>query len=723
MCARTTSEFIAAAAALTLLAVVFFPSAAAANRWHESFVFDACDQHTLVKVEYNGTTKTEPFDRQRHGVKAGTPVSLTIRYPKLFTSYQVLVEALEVPDAFPHIRGTAQLPAINFGERNLPATKGAQDIETIAIERVTVESVLRAFLTRESATQLILEILTDRQKIVDGARTVATDLRELHEAIDPVMGGESGGPPYDRVPSLTVGFKYLRREVGNEARRADFCRLQEAEKRKRVADADRRRKIREWIDSTDELVVNHRRIGERWQDVGADGLFDRVIRDAEDLDTLMNTFLDNLRAHDAALELLDGLVDQNGRLPHTALRDRWVLDFAGGLRAEYSELRGSEELRAIAERFEGELGLPDDYADRDSANEDSSSHVAWLREFAHELREVVGQSTVTVGGTVGEVRGHRRGAAAVTILHDAREHLQREIDLVSTLGAEDTDGLRSAVHGAVARVMDARIAINQELSRLNEEAAKLFSDVNTILSRSRGSEIELPLGVYNTNAVVAYRVFEQAAHQRYALVSAATPETFRVTPEGGVRGDEAGATIADAAGEGFRFVGGSIFEVHRTYRLAAFGAFTWTPTKTREYKVRENGVPVKVGTSRGQLSYVLGAKVHFPGERDLFPGSRNLRQFGLVVGVPVNHLPGILFGGSWGPYGGVELLGGWHWAKYGRLDKDIKLGETQLQSDSDGDFQLPVHERHRLEPFLGVSLDSNIFTSLFGVVARIGGAF
>ena len=722
MRARIWPTPIAASTTAAFFATVFLPAAALAERWHDSFVFDACKQRALVEVERHGRKRAVPFERRRHAVKAGTPVSLTIRYPRLFASYQVLVEALEVPDALPVIRGTGQLPAIGLGEQPaLPDTKGAQDIRTIDIARVTVESVLRGFLTRESATQLILQILTDRQKIVDGARTVVADIRELHEAVYPVLGGRSVGPPYDQVPSLTNAFRHLGKTLRSEAPDTDFCRLKETERHKLIAKADRRRQIREWVEHTARLIVNHGRVGERWRAVGADGLLDRVIRDAEDLDTRMNGFLDNLRAHDAALKLLQQLIDENGgaRLSHTTLRDRWVLDFAVGLREEYSELREPEELRAIAERFERELARDD--------SPDGDSHVAWLEEFAHRLRRVVDESTSTVGTTVREICRECSGSTALTILRDAMEHLQKGIDRASTLGccAERTPDLRSEVHTAAARVMDARSAIKRELSQLNKEAARLFGELNKILSHSRGSEIELPLGVYETNAVVTYRVFEQRAHERYALVPAAAvppgaPEVFGVTSDGMVRADESGATLSDEPGEGFRFVGGSIFEVHRTYRLAAFGAFTWTSMKTREYKVRD-GVPVEVGTSHGQLSYVFGTKVH-PWERDLFPGSRNWWQPGLFFGVPVNRHPGILFGVSWGPYGGVELMFGGHWAKFQKLDKGIELG-TQMTADSDGKFHLPVHESHCLRPFIGVSLDSNIFTSLFGTVAKIGGAF
>ena len=157
--------------------------------------------------------------------------------------------------------------------------------------------------------------------------------------------------------------------------------------------ASERRKIRGWIERTDRLVENHRRIGLRWQALGVDGLLDRIIRDAEDLDTVMNGFLDNLRAHQAALDLLDELVEEN-RGPHlsrTTLRDRWVLEFANGLHGGYSDIRTAEELRAIAERFKGELAAKE------------HSHIEWLVMLGRELREAIERSAATVGASGREV--------------------------------------------------------------------------------------------------------------------------------------------------------------------------------------------------------------------------------------------------------------------------------------------------------------------------------
>ena len=138
---------------------------------------------------------------------------------------------------------------------------------------------------------------------------------------------------------------------------ADLCSLSKHQKKKRVADAPERGKIRRRAEETDRLAVNYRRIGDRWEAARVAGLVDKVIDDAEQLDSRMNTFLDNLRAHEAALELVAGLIADNGELglSATTLRDRWVLDFAADLGARYRELRTDEELRAVAEQFEDEL--------------------------------------------------------------------------------------------------------------------------------------------------------------------------------------------------------------------------------------------------------------------------------------------------------------------------------------------------------------------------------
>ena len=714
MCSRLLLRSrVVSATHFLLSAAVLFPSVASADHWLDSFVFDACSERTLVDVELLGKTTTVPFDRTRHAVQSGTPVFLTIRYPKLFTSYRVLIEALEVPDALPRVRGEP-LSSIDLGEQALPVTKGAQDIATIVIEPATIESVIRGFLTRESARQLIQQIQSDRQKIVDGVRTVATDLRELHEAVEPVLGVGLGGPPHDRVPSLTRAFADLRGELKVPER--DFCRFSHAEKKKRLVDANERREIGEWIASTDRLIVNHQYIGERWRSAGVDGLLDRVVRDAEDLDTRMNQFLDNLRVHGAALKLLGELVEDNAgpHLSPTTLRDRWVLDFANRLDDEYSDVRTPEELRAVTERFAKELAATED------------SHIAWLRVFGLDLQKVLREGAATVGPTGRDVCGECVDGTAVTILRNAMARLQREIDRASLKGccANDTPNLRHAVHTAVVRAMAARAAINRELSRLNGEAARLLNGINRILAHSRGRALKLSLGVYDRNSVVTFRVFEQTTRERYAVVPATVPETVSFPQGGGVRADETGATTADAAGEGFRFVGEGIFEVHRTYRLAAFGAFAWTRMRTMEYRARklDSGTYVasEVGISTAQMSYVVGAKIH-PWERDLFPGSGNWLQPGFFFGVPIDSVPGALFGLSWGPYGGVELLAGAHWAKHTRLDKGITLGVTALEAPENRRPSVPVHDEHRVKFFLGVSLDSNIFSNLFGAVAKVGG--
>ena len=300
----------------------------------------------------------------------------------------------------------------------------------------------------------------------------------------------------------------------------------------------------------------------------------------------------------------------------------------------------------------------------------------------------------------------------MTIIRNAREHLEREIDLAS----RDTPDLRHAVRTAVARVMDARSAIDRELSRLNEKAARLFEGINTILSHSRGSKVELSLGVYDRNSVVTFRVLEQTPHEPYAVVPAVEPELFSLPQGGGVRPDESGAATADAAGEGFRFAGEGIFEVHRTYHLAAFGALAWTYRMENE-KHRRHGEPARTSgggpNSNAELSYVTGLKLYFR-ERDLFPGSPRQWEPALVLGLPVNRMPGVLIGGSWGPYNGIELMAGWHWAPSTK-DANMTPGRSGHHTRS--------HESQRGGSFLGVNLDPNIFSSLFGAVAKVGGAF
>ena len=502
-------------------------------------------------------------------------------------------------------------------EQVLAGTKGAQDIATLRIEAVTIESVLRAFLTRESARQLLLQIAIDRQKIVDGGpEPVAADLRELREGGRAGAGVTgSGGPPHDRVLSLTGALERLHRRLDVPTR--DFCTSHPKERHVTTAGQRRgdSRAGRGDQPTGREPPADRRTLAGRMR---ADGLFDQVIRDVENLDTRMNEFLGNLRAHKVAHELLDELIRDNEgpRLAPTTLQNRWVLDFDARMRERYSDLRTDEEFRAIADRFRDELARAED------------THIQWLQRFGSELQEVIDHNTATVDATVPAARGARSDGQSVTILRNAENRLRSQIDLASSRGssATDTPNLRSAVRMALVRVGEARAKIEAELSELNAATAELFDGINKILAYRRGKKIVLSLGVYNRNAVVTYRVFEQTPPERYAVVPAATPELFAVPEGGGAGSDEAGATIADAPGEGFRFVGETVFEVHRTHRLAAFGGFTWTRLKTNVYKVREVSerkvMPVMAGRIDGHMSYVVGLKSYFR-ERDLFPGAGN----------------------------------------------------------------------------------------------------
>ena len=62
-------------------AMLLMPMTASAEKWHDTFVFDACEQRTFVDL---GAGDEKLFDRREHVVRAGTPVSLTVRYPRLF---------------------------------------------------------------------------------------------------------------------------------------------------------------------------------------------------------------------------------------------------------------------------------------------------------------------------------------------------------------------------------------------------------------------------------------------------------------------------------------------------------------------------------------------------------------------------------------------------------------------------------------------------------------
>ena len=155
-------------------------------------------------------------------------------------------------------------------------------------------------------------------------------------------------------------------------------------------------------------------------------------------------------------------------------------------------------------------------------------------------------------------------------------------------------------------------------------------------------------------------------------------------------------------GEGFRFVGEGTFEVHRTYRAAAFGAFAWSDIEGDS----ADGVP---STSTWEMSYVAGVKAYFP-ELDVFPGSSaRWLQFAAVFGLPVNRLPGALFGIAWEPRIGMHVMAGGHWMK--------------RKPDTSGTSPPLLGRESTIKPFVGVGFDLNIFTTLFGEIARIGGTF
>ena len=685
------------------------PAAAATKSWQHSFVFDACQQRTFVETEYGRKTA---FDRREHTVKAGTPVSLTIRYPRLFTSYRVLVEAQEVPEAVPLIRGMGPLPSIQMGTATtLPDTKGAREIDTITVPPVTVEEVVRAFLTPESARQLILQIQADRRQIIDGTRTVRADLRAAFEAVEPLLGATPAAHPFDRVPALRTAVENLRRKL--DVPTENLCSLPAHEQNRTVASARKRRQIREWVAETDRLAVNYQRIGARWRDARVARLLDKVIRDVEDLDTRMNTFLDNLRAHEVALEFLAGLTEEDAApgLLHTTLLDRWALDFGALLRERYNEIRTPEELRAITERFREELGA------------DRGPYVLWLRDFAPKLWKVLQGGAALLGTTTlrdclecadSPPKTSDTGLAAAVILREAGTRLDAIIEKAWSADCcpRDTPDLRGAVHTVTARVVEARSKIGRELAKLNEQVDKLFRDINSVLRNGRGPEIPLSLGVYNGNSVVTYRLFEQTGPEPYSVVPAPSPSPFVEISQGGPSEDETGATpTADVPTEGFRFLGEGTFEVHRTYPLSAFGAFTLTFPSG------------KAATSGAQMSYVFGAKVYFR-ERDMFPGAATGWRSGAIFGVPVNSMPGALFGASL-ERAGVELMAGVHWTKHQAPDQDMAPDEN-MTPDNDtrelGRNKRWLRKGDTWDFFIGVGFDSNIFLSLFDKVVGVGGS-
>ena len=393
-----------------------------------------------------------------------------------------------------------------------------------------------------------------------------------------------------------------------------------------------------------------------------------------------------------------------------------MLDFAADLRTEYSELRTDEELRAIAEQFERELaGL-------------QHPHVEWLAEFAPSLWRVLVSGTVTVGtrtlkagwdspnGSAPPVQPRvvvDRSLTGPKLLERTRKRLTAAIDANrGPSGGGESPDLRHAVQTTVAHVIAARSAFSGQLSSLNEAVAKLFAGVNSILANRRGSEIELPIGVYNENAMVTYRLFEQTASEPYSVVPAQTATDFVVLSQGsGVSDHEAGASVTDAPDEGFRFVGDGSFEVHRTYQFAAFGAFAWSSFDSLDgtaqmegHDIEREGGDEDYSTSTWEMSYVVGVKAYLP-EVDLFPGSSaRWWQIGVVFGLPVNRMPGAMFGFSWEPRIGMQVMFGKHWTKWRR---------NATTSDQESSWK----------PFIGVSFDSNLFASLFGQVAKIGGTF
>ena len=547
-------------------------------------------------------------------------------------------------------------------------------------------------------------------------------------------GSDRKGPHTCEYRALTSALNGFRDDL--VVPEEEFCqRLARGDAVTVAGSADARR-FAGWVERVERLGAAYRSIGERWASAGVASLVDAVVRDVEGLDTSMNVFLENLRAHEVALDLVAEIVRENGApvLLDTTLRERWVLDFALRIEEEYGDIRDATELGAIVDGFEKELAG------------EHTSHLAWLGGFDEELRPALRRATAIVGAhtlraceeCTGASLGRSLGRGEVELtsvgrLRRTRDRLRREIDAARRAGCCDVaaPNLRSAIEGARASVEVAEARMHGDLSELTHEMAATLSDMNKILTNYRGVDITLFLGVYNRNTVVTYRLFAQEAPELYSIVPVSGIDLINVTE--GLRDDgESRAATVVASGDGFRFVGEQIFEVHRTYQLAAFAGFAWTYNEREEYGVRRvlNGdgeeiyVAEEVGSAGARMLYVAGVK-YYPWERDVFPGAGThwWRRPALVFGLPMNERRSAVFGGSWEPRTGVDLMVGLHWQKQTRLREGTTAGVTPLEAAADGTYAVPLREGSEVGLFFGISLDQNIFSSLFGGVAAVGGSF
>ena len=776
-----------------------------AAKWDGRLAFDACTRGMYVRTASGAQV---PFRRAEHFVPARRPVSLSVRFPRLFASHKVEVEALQVADAVLEVRG-GEVSALSVGPPDVgPETRSAMAIRALEVTRRSLDDVFVAFLKRETATELILDLEEDRQVVIEGTRMFLADARALHRSVELILGpsprtversevrkvnGTEATETGALVPSRLVasnGVRELRSAFDRLAKKVsgypglgtDPCHVateegagtvadlseqedgggrpsgraapggrrtvegsevgdvsaQDAEEGKeasvgdssdvmtvRVADSARVRTIEEWVTKTDELVRVYRRIESR---LTAEGIGRRLAAVTESfgaLDGLMSTFERNLRTLSLAAEVVRGATQTVGEqfdFVDEILQERWVYEFDRMVTEAYGEVREAEELRARAGRFAGAL------------EGDERSHLGWLRgEFLARLRETVqrGQGAVGVGAEECLECGgsaspdSRRGKGETDALQRLEARIRGADKAIErarafVLPAPEGSSVRVAVRRAVAAVEGVRVAMDEDLAKLNEVAFRTMDSVNRLLRWERGEEIEMSLGVYNENAVVTYRIYERNDFEPYSVVpmlSGIQRVGLGVVAEGGGASDSE-ETPAEGREEWILVKEGQ-FEVHRTYRVTAFGAVAWV-RGAKKYGIVEVPVegedPARVAVEEGgSMSVAFGGKVYFR-ERDAFPGAPAdwLQRLGFFVGFPVARPLGIVGGLTIEPYSGVDVLLGRQWAAVGDLHGGIVVGETSLGSIG------AVRQKYEGNWLMGVSFDANIFARLFGRVSSIG---
>ena len=681
---------------------VFGSAAASAQEWHDAFVFDACTSETLVKTTAGDTML---FNRQRHRVKAKTPLSLTIRSPKLFTSYRVLVDQDVVPDALQVVQNIGQSPSVEepaaLLAQGLPSNQAGVEHQ---LELASVEQVLQDFAAPHSARQLVLQLRTDRESLVVAAQTILSLVSTLYEAADRLYGEETASDLPLTVAPLRAKVLALRAQVVEEPA-TDSCDLPEGERG--PVTAKERREIREAVHGTNRLMAAYQDLVRRMEAFESNDFFGAVTTNVRVFDNVVRTYVDNLRAHESAVRgLREVLHDDAARLLNGEVSERqrnWLTSYLPAL---------GDEIDA-GQAFVGAVTL------------------AGCRDCGDRKPTASGDAPGDASGT----------ASGLALLRVARDRLRDDVGLASAhvTGCCGTGpDLREAVRAAAARTRKARMAMRRELSGLNTDVAGLVGAINSVLAKRRDQDVELSLGVYNTNAVVTYRLFEQPGFEPYELRS--SESMLLGALGGGVPENATGAERAEDAGEHFHFLNAETFEVHRTYRLTAFGAFGATLRNSEDYAVRmrpkvdQEGnevsgetiqVAAPIGASNGELSFILGAKYYLC-ERDTFPGADEGRCAAVVFGAPVKSTRGLVLGLSYEPKWGIDVVAGVQWRAVEKLHSDIEPNVTPLQPNSDGTFMVPIHERLRwrdVDVFVGASFNINVFSKLFGEITSVRGAF